>query len=118
MPIYKQFKTPSSKAKKRSLFKYALQKSYFSSVEIKDESYSKRIRCYKPFDEVLEICLNSKSHWPIIYRDMSFLPNNVEQSYWEIAVCTLDHEQDYFIFVDVNEEVMEHIIKKYKLQIL
>ena len=98
----------------RSIYMDVLEKSYESRVDEKNENSWSRQASYKSTLEALEICLNNKANWTMIYRDMTFIK---EESYWDLGACTMGLKCDVFLWAKVTDENAKLIFEKYNLNI-
>ena len=99
----------------RSIYELALEKSYQTSVDEKSKNGSwVRVRSNKTASEALDICLATKTHWTIIYKDMRFVN---EPCYWDFGACTLGLDSDVFIWTRLKEDDAKIIFEKYNLNV-
>lgn len=87
-----------------------------------------RVKSELTFDEVLEIAFKcDKVLFNFIHRDMSFLPQeyldddgkNPNRNYWDVGLSTIssnEYGKDFFIFIELEEDVGFELIKKYNLK--
>ena len=84
-------------------------------VHEKNEHYA-RIPSSKTFGEMMDM-LDEKCHSFIVERNITF---GEEEPYLEIGFCTMGKPfpGDYFLFIVVPSEKLDHYLKKYDRKVL
>ena len=104
--------------KPKKIYDYALEKSYHHWVDEKstedNPSYSQRKLSKLTYKKAFRLINNNKPHWVISFRDNS---NFGEKDYWEFGGCNISETNygDVFLWILVDVDVGEEIIKKFKL---
>jgi hypothetical protein len=76
----------------------------------------RRERSKLNYEEAYNIIQNSKPHWVICFRNMSFI-STVEEDYWDFGGCNIGENNygDVYLWIKVKVEDALKIIKKYNL---
>lgn len=95
-----------------------LSKSISSSYEVKVDQLDcsksfHRVPTDKSVEEVLNILLNTESHYVMIYRSMEFFG---EDDYWDVGGSTMTSNPEYFLWIRLKPEVGYDIIKEFNLK--
>lgn len=107
----------------REIYDFALTKSYHNWIDEKGTENHPDVWQRQPsdlsFDTAWDIIQNNKPHWVISYRDMEYLTDGRDESYWEFGGCNIASNEygEVFIWICVSIEEAEKIFKKFQLNI-
>ena len=104
----------------KELFRYCAE--YASSIRVDKLSSIRRERTDISFDEYMNSIIGPHDHHTFIYRkgriDQKNDPFWNESGHWTIEVgsCTLGKMPDYFLFINIPETEIDHIVNKFNLK--
>ena len=128
MKIKPQYRIPFSKAKQ--VLEDALGLADKDSVRIDKLNCSVSIfreRSTLTIQELFKKVFEEKvtTHFHFIYRDMSFLPQNFiengknpNRNFWDVGLTTYTSPEDYFLFIDLEEDDGKKLISKFDLKLV
>lgn len=107
----------------RKLFDRALEVSFSNWIDEKGSekhpSHWQRQRSDLSYDEAWKLIVGYKPHVVCMLRDMEYITNGLDPSYWEFGACNIA-SNGYgcvFIYINVSLEEADKLFNEFELEV-